>query len=92
MPHRLQKLSENLNGVANSLIEYSHTLTSKVLAAVGATSAGTYITSKWYDPVYQFLIDWPWMGTLSFCAIVLLVIERTFIVWAWWRKYKRGEI
>lgn len=93
MPNRLQKLSEIANVAANHIYEYSHSVLSKGLAVVGGTSAATHAApDSWFISATNWLTAWPWMAILSYVAIVLLIIERGFIVWAWLRKHKRGEI
>ena len=81
------------NDLANAITEYSHTLTSKIVAIVGGTSAVSHTPAGgWVADTVDWFIAWPWMETLSYIAIVLLIIERAFIVWAWNRKRQRGEL
>ena len=83
----------NRNELASAITEYSQTATSKVIAVAGGTSAISHTAlGGWVKDVFDWFHAWPWMETLSTVAIFLLVIERTFIVWAWWRRHKRGEI
>ena len=97
----------NRNELANAITEYSHTLTSKIVAVVGGTSAVSHTTfGEWVTGAFDWLasfgggltdaFDWflsfPWMTTLSYVAIILLIIERGFIVWAWNNRRKRGEL
>ena len=81
------------NDLVNAITEYSHTLTSKVLAIAGGTSAVSHTPagSAIRDAIDWFSA-WPWMETLSYIAIILLIIERAFIVWAWFQRHKRGEL
>ena len=81
------------NDLANAITEYSHTLTSKLLAVVGGTSAVSHTSiGDGLADMFDWFVSWPWMETLSYIAIVLLIIERAFIVWAWNNKRKRGEL
>jgi len=83
----------NRNELANAITDYSHTLTSKALAVIGGTSAISHTSiGGWFADAFNWLQSWPWMETLSYVAIMLLLIERGFICWAWYRRYKRGEI
>lgn len=81
------------NDLANAITEYSHTLTSKLLAVVGGTSAVSHTSlGEKIAGAFDWFVSWPWMETLSYIAIILLIIERAFIVWAWNNKRKRGEL
>lgn len=81
------------NDLANAITEYSHTLTSKLVAIVGGTSAVSHTPAgSWFSNAFNWLVDWPWMSTLSSVAVILLIIERSFIVWAHYKKHKRGEL
>ena len=81
------------NDLANAITEYSHTLTSKAIAVVGGTSAVSHTPAgTWFSETFEWLVNWPWMSTLSSIAVMLLIVERAFIVWAWYNKHKRGEL
>lgn len=75
-----------------AISDYSHTMLSKSVGAAGAAAASVQLSSSWFDNVYQFLYDFPWINSLSAIAVILLVIERAFIVWAWNNRRKRGEL
>jgi hypothetical protein len=81
------------NDLANAITEYSHTLTSKIVGTTGGFAAlsQTGIGGLVGDAIDWFS-TWPWMSTLSYVAIILLIIERSFIVWAYYKKHKRGEL
>jgi branched-subunit amino acid ABC-type transport system permease component len=83
--------------LASAITEYSHTITSKIIAVAGGTSAISHTPAgSWLkgiiDNTFSFFQGWPWMEFLSYIAIILLIIERGFIVWAWNNKRKRGEL
>lgn len=81
------------NDLTNAITDYSHTITSKALAVVGGTSAVSHTSvGGWFKDSLDWLLAFPWMTTLSYIAIILLIIERSFIVWAWINRRKRGEI
>lgn len=81
------------NNLANAITDYSHTLTSKALAVVGGTSAISHTSiGGWVRDLSEWFLSFPWMSTLSYIAIILLIIERGFIVWAWNNRRKRGEL
>lgn len=81
------------NGLANAITEYSHTITSKVLAVVGGGSAVSHTPfGGWIKESMDWFLSFPWMTTLSYIAIILLIVERGFIVWAWNNRRKRGEM
>ena len=81
------------NDLANIITDYSHTIISKVVGTTGGFAAlmQTSIGTKINEAVDWFT-SWPWMETLSYVAILLLIIERAFIVWAWNNKRRRGEL
>ena len=81
------------NELANTILEYSHTMTSKAVTVVGGTSAVSQTPAgAWLAGAMDWFMTWPWMTTLSYVAIVLLIVERGFIIWAWNNKRRRGEI
>lgn len=81
------------NELANAITEYSQTITSKALAVVGGTSAISHTSfGEWLKTPLDWFLSFPWMNTLSYVAIILLIIERGFIVWAWNNRRKRGEL
>lgn len=83
----------NKNELANAITEYSHTITSKALAVVGGTSAISHTSfGGWLKEAFDWILEFPWMTPLSYIAIILLIIERSFIVWSWYNKRKRGEL
>ena len=85
---------------ASIITEYSHTMISKLTALVGGTSAismtpaGALIAQEMplLGRIGNWLIHWPWIETLSHIAVILLIIERGFILWAWNNKRRRGEL
>lgn len=79
------------NELATAISEYSHTMLSKVVGTAGAAGAGAQLSSGWLDAVHDALYNFPWLNTLSAIAVILLIIERGFIVWAAYRKHKRGD-
>ena len=88
MPQRIQGL---LNSAANGIYEYSHTLTSKLLAVVGGASAVTHTSIGESIGLLDWVVSFPWLNLLSYIAVILLIIERSFIVWSHYRKYKREK-
>ena len=83
----------NRNELATAITEYSQTLTSKFIAVAGGASAvSNTAVGGWLSELFQWWQGWAWMETLSTVAILLLIVERSFIVWAWIRKHRRGEI
>lgn len=83
----------NRNELASAVLEYSHTMTSKIVTVVGGASAVSHTAAGgWISATVDWFQAWPWMNTLSYVAVVLLIIERGFIVWAWNRKRRRGEL
>lgn len=90
----------NRNELASVILDYSHTIVSKFTLLVGGSAAvsktqfGTWLADLINQVMNAVIIfsGWPWMEMVTNAAIVLLFIERGFIVWAWNRKRKRGEI
>lgn len=91
-------MTNNLRNLVNHLLEsvpeYTSTATHKMITAAGGTSA-VYNARGWLPDWASDAIDsvasFPWMSTLSAVALIMLVIERAFILWAWYRRYKRGD-
>jgi tRNA A37 threonylcarbamoyltransferase TsaD len=91
-------MKESMNQLIDHMIsnvhDYTSTLTHKAITAAGGTSAVYNLRDYLPDPVnhvINHIAAFPWMDLLSFVALLLLVIERTFIVWARYREHKRSE-
>ena len=81
------------NELASAILDYSHTMMSKAVTLVGGISAVSQTPAGgWLADAIAWFHAWPWMTTLSYVAIILLIVERGFIVWAWNRKRQRGEV
>lgn len=75
------------NDLISAISEHSHTFSSKLLAVVGGTSAVSHTPAgAWISDAVVWFKGWPWMETLSYVAIILLIIERSFICWVWFEK------
>lgn len=81
---------------------YMQTLQHKLITYIGGTSAiyqlrdtlSEYLPSWFVNPVsdlFQFLSSIPWMDFFSAIAVILLIIERFFIVSGKYRAWRRGE-
>jgi hypothetical protein len=82
-----------LDHMINNVHDYTSTLTHKAITAAGGTSAVYNLRSYLPDfanDAINHVANFPWMDLLSFVALLLLVVERSFIVWARWREHKRG--
>lgn len=89
-----ESIKHALAGVTDNLHEYTSTLTHKFITYAGATSAGYNLRGYMPESVghaIDKIAQFPWMDFLSFVALVLLIIERSFIVWARWREHKRAK-
>lgn len=87
----LKQLTENM---IHDLPNYLGSLQHKVVTAAGGTSAVYNLRDYLPEPVHDTLLiiqEFPWMDTISFLALLLLFIERCFIVYAWYRRTKRGD-
>lgn len=77
----------NRTDLANLISEYSQTMTSKVVAVVGGTSAVSKTSfGDWLSDMVTFIAQWPNMEMIANLAIILLVIERLFICWSWFER------
>lgn len=77
----------NRNELANAITDYSHTLTSKAVAVVGGTSAVSKTDfGDWLTDIMTIVYQWPNMEMVANAAIILLVIERSFICWSWFER------
>ena len=87
----LKQLTENM---IHDLPNYLGSLQHKLVTAAGGTSAIYNIRDYLPDPVhdtFMLIQAFPWMDTVSFLALFLLFVERCFIVYAWYRRTKRGD-
>ena len=92
-------MKESMKGLLEHMIsnvhDYTGTLTHKAITAAGGTSAVYNLRDYFPRPVndaIDSIASFPWIDTLSFIALLLLVIERSFIVWARIREHRRGEV
>jgi len=91
-------MTSNLKQIVNHLLEsvpdYTTTATHKIITATGGASAVYNVRGwlpDWASDTIDSVASFPWMNFLSAIALFLLVIERMFILWAWYRRYKRGD-
>jgi len=90
-------MKENVKSIVDHMMinvhDYTSTLTHKAITAAGGTSAvynlRDYLPDFANDAI-NHVANFPWMDLLSFVALLLLVVERSFIVWARWREHKRS--
>lgn len=88
------ELKQLANHLLESVPEYTSTAMHKFITVAGGSSA-VYNIRDWLPKPVSGAIDtfaaFPWMNFLSMIALILLVVERSFILWAWYRRYKRGD-
>ena len=87
----LKQLTENM---IHDLPNYLGSLQHKLVTAAGGTSAIYNVRDYLPDPVHDaftLIQAFPWMDTISFLALLLLFVERCFIVYAWYRRTRRGD-
>jgi len=91
-------MKESMKGLLDHMItnvhDYTGTLTHKAITAAGGTSAVYNLRDYLPDPINNAITHigaFPWMDLLSFIALLLLVVERSFIVWARIREHRRSE-
>lgn len=89
-----ESMRELLDHMISNVHDYTSTLTHKAITAAGGTSAVYNLRDYLPDPINSAITHvaaFPWMDLLSFIALLLLVVERSFIVWARIREHKRSE-
>ena len=89
-----ESIKHALAGLTDNLHDYTSTLTHKLITYAGTASAGYNLRGYLPEPMrdaVDVVASFPWMDFLSAVAIILLIIERSFIVWARWREYKRSK-
>lgn len=87
-------LKHLIDQMIHDLPAYLGSVQHKIVTAAGGTSAVYNIRDYLPEPVsdvIQAAVDFPWMDTVSFLALFLLFIERCFIVYAWYKRTKRGD-
>ena len=80
--------------MAHDLPAYLGSIQHKVVTAAGGTSAVYNIRNYLPEPFHntiQAIAEFPWMDAISFLALFLLFVERCFIVYAWYKRTKRGD-
>lgn len=88
------EIKSAINHLLEHMPDYTSTATHKIITAAGGTSAVYNIRDwlpDWMESTIDSVASFPWMNTLSAVALILLIIERTFIAWAWYRRWKRGD-
>lgn len=88
-----------LSNLVEWLFQAQHTITHKLWTlAVGGgavyTSGSAYVEASGgsaLDKFLNMLSNITMLEALSMIATILLIIERCFIVWAWWKRKQRGD-
>ncbi len=87
-----------LNHLANDMPQYINSFIHKSFTWVGGASAAYQLSSSGADyipdvliPIFNWLWHINWLQLFSSYAIIALGIERTFVLWAWYRRVKRGD-
>jgi hypothetical protein len=89
-----ESMKSLLNHMIDNVHDYTSTITHKMITAAGGTSAVYNLRDYLPEPVnhtINFVLAFPWMDFLSAIALILLIVERSFIVWARWREHKRAS-
>lgn len=87
-------LKHLIDQMIHDLPTYLGSVQHKIVTAAGGTSAVYNIRDYLPEPVQDVMhaaVNFPWMDTVSFLALLLLFIERCFIVYAWYKRTKRGD-
>ena len=83
-----------IDQMIHDLPAYLGSVQHKLVTAAGGTSAVYNVRDYLPEPVHdviQAFASFPWVDTVSFLALLLLFIERCFIVYAWYKRTKRGD-
>jgi len=87
-------LKHLIESMIHDLPSYLGSLQHKLVTAAGGTSAvynlRDYLPETVQD-TFTLLQSFPWVDTVSFLALFLLFVERCFIVYAWYKRAKRGD-
>ena len=95
----LSAIQSNLHHLSEWFIQLQATLAHKIWTLViggGAVyTTGSAYTSASGDSIIARLLsmftDLTLLEGLSIIATLLLIVERCFIVWAWYKRKKRGD-
>lgn len=95
----LHAISQNANNLFDWLISIQATITHKIWTiAVGGgavyTTGSAYAHSSgdgFLSRLLNMLTDLTLLEGLSIIATILLIIERGFICWAWYKRRQRGD-
>lgn len=95
----LHVLHQNANNLFEWLLSIQATITHKIWTiAVGGgavyTTGSAYADSSgsgFFDRLLNMFADLTLLEGLSIIATILLIIERGFICWAWYKRKQRGD-
>jgi hypothetical protein len=90
--HNLNELTEWLLSIQTTISHKVWTLVTGTGAAYTAGSAAANAEgSGFFERMLDFFINISVMEFLSMIALIMLIIERGFILWAWNKRRKRGD-
>lgn len=93
----LQKIGDVMTNVVTSLTggfeHYTHSFFYKFMTYAGGGVAVIKFSwaPDWFNGALSYTLSLPWVSIIANTCLVLLFIERSFICWAWYRKWKRRE-
>lgn len=87
-----------MTAAATDLPSYLSSIQYKLVTWIGGMSLGyqasidsTFISHTFLMPVFEFLWGIDWVNTFTAYATIALGIERTFVLIAWVKRFRRGD-
>jgi hypothetical protein len=91
-------LQDAANHLSNDIPQYINSLMHKSFTWIGGASAAYQLSPTGSDyipdflmPLFSWLWHLDWLQLFSTYAVLALCVERTFVLWAWYRRAMRGD-
>lgn len=89
--HVLQEMAHEIPNYANSLMH-------KAFTWIGGGSAAYQLSDGLHEyipdfalPIFNWLWQIDWLQVFSTYAVLALCVERSFVIWVWHKRVKRGD-
>lgn len=91
-------LHDATSHLLNDMPQYINSFIHKSFTWIGGMSAAYQLSASGSDyipdiliPMFNWLWHINWLQLFSSYAVIALGVERTFVIWAWYRRAKRGD-
>lgn len=97
-PNLKQHLNDLTHMATSDFSHYAQSVQYKLFTWIGGGSvayqasheAESYLPD-FIMPAVEWLWSVDWLNTFTTYAVLALCVERTFVAWAWYKRFKRGD-